>query len=124
MIKTIFLNALSIYFLSLIFTGLKFDSLLTLVQAAIILGLLNTFVKPILSLLTLPINLVTFGLFSLVLNIFILFLVTKMVPGFKLAPFTLGGVPYLPPLGIDRVGALFLASVSLNFLNSLFWYFL
>ncbi len=118
-IKSVCLNALSIYLLSLVFTGLKFSSPLVLFEAAFILGFLNTFVKPILSLLTLPINLVTFGFFSFILNLFIIFLVTKIVPGFNVSGFMLTGLPYLGTITLDALGAYFLVSVGLNFVNGI-----
>lgn len=118
-IKSVSLNALSIYLLSLVFTGLKFSSPLVLFEAAFILGFLNTFVKPILSLLTLPINLVTFGFFSFILNLFIIFLVTKIVPGFNVSGFMLTGLPYLGTITLDALGAYFLVSVGLNFVNGI-----
>lgn len=123
-IKSIILNALSLYFLSLIFTGLKFSSGLVLFEASFILGLLNTFVKPVLTLLTLPINLVTFGLFSFVLNTFILFLVTKIVVGFSVSAFILSALPYIGSISFDKVGSFFIISAGFNFLNSLLRYFL
>ena len=118
-IRLVFLNALAIYFLSLVFAGVKFSSPTTLFEAAIILGFLNTFVKPILNILTLPINMVTFGLFSFILNLFIIFLVTRIVPGFSVSAFTLAGLPYLNTVSLDAIGAYLLVSVGLNFITSL-----
>lgn len=54
---------------------------------AIVLGLINTFLKPILVLLTLPITIVTLGLFALVLNALLVMLADAIVPGFETAGF-------------------------------------
>ncbi len=55
--------------------------------AAVVLGALNLFIRPILMVLTLPINIITLGLFSLVINAFLVWLATLVVPGFAVADF-------------------------------------
>lgn len=55
--------------------------------AAIVLGFLNTLIKPLLVLLTLPINILTLGLFTLVINGIIISLVSAITPGFKIEGF-------------------------------------
>lgn len=54
---------------------------------AIVLGILNLFLKPILFILTLPINVLTLGLFSLVINALLVMLAAAIVPGFAIAGF-------------------------------------
>lgn len=55
--------------------------------AAIVLGALNLFIRPILLLLTLPINIITLGLFSLVINACLVLLASYVVPGFYVSGF-------------------------------------
>lgn len=62
--------------------GVNIDSSLTAILVAVVLGLLNTFVKPVLILLTLPVTVFTLGLFLLVINIVIVKWVATLVPGF------------------------------------------
>lgn len=57
------------------------------VVAAIVLGLLSLFIKPLIVLLTLPINILTLGLFSLVINAGLVLLAGMIVPGFSVAGF-------------------------------------
>jgi putative membrane protein len=52
-------------------------------MAALVIGLANSFVRPILKLLTAPLNCMTFGLFGFALNAFLFFVVQFVVPGFK-----------------------------------------
>lgn len=59
----------------------------TALIVAIVLGLLNVFVKPIMVILTLPFTIVTFGLFLLVVNALIIILCTKIVGGFSVDTF-------------------------------------
>ena len=67
--------------------GVSVASFTTSVIVAIVLGLLNIFIKPILILLTLPVTIVTFGLFLLVINALIILLCTKIVGGFAVDGF-------------------------------------
>jgi putative membrane protein len=55
----------------------------TAIVVAIVLGLLNISVKPVLKLLSLPITIVTLGLFLLVINVIIIWMVDALVPGFR-----------------------------------------
>jgi putative membrane protein len=59
----------------------------TALLVALVLGLLNVFIKPLLAILTLPINILTLGLFTLVINAVIIMLVSAIVPGFKVDGF-------------------------------------
>ena len=54
---------------------------------AVVLGAINLFIKPVINLLTLPLNIVTLGVFSLVLNALIIMLLGLFVPGFGVAGF-------------------------------------
>ncbi len=54
---------------------------------AVVLALINIFIKPVISLLTLPINILTLGLFSLVINALLVMLAAMIVPGFAVAGF-------------------------------------
>ncbi len=55
--------------------------------AALVLGLLNALIKPLLLILTLPVNILTLGLFTLVINAAIIMMVSALVPGFKVQGF-------------------------------------
>jgi putative membrane protein len=54
---------------------------------AIVLALINTFIKPVLTILTFPISVVTLGLFSLVINAVLVLLASSLVPGFEVPGF-------------------------------------
>ena len=75
------LNAVALIATTYIVPGFKVDSFTTAVLAAIVLGVVNTFVKPALSFVTAPINIVTLGLFTFVINAVVLFIVSAVVPG-------------------------------------------
>ncbi len=78
---------LGLWLASEIFEGLHFTSPQKLVVAALVLGLVNAIVRPIAFILTLPITILTLGLFLLVLNAGMVALVAWMVPGFTISTF-------------------------------------
>lgn len=77
--------ALGLWLASLVVPGVTFASPGVLIAAALLLGFINAFVRPILVFLTLPITLVTFGLFLLVLNGLMIELVAHFLAGFTVA---------------------------------------
>ena len=81
------ITALGLWVASELLTGLTFDSTSKLILAAVVLGVVNALVRPIAFILTLPITVVTLGLFLLVLNAGMVALVAWMVPGMKVAGF-------------------------------------
>lgn len=67
--------------------GVVVDSWTTAFVVAIVLGILNTFLKPVLQILALPITILTLGLFYFVINVFIIYLATYLVDGFAIGGF-------------------------------------
>ncbi|MDE2590515.1 MAG: phage holin family protein [Patescibacteria group bacterium] len=63
--------------------GVQVQSFLTAIVVAVVLGIVNAVLKPILFILTLPVNILTLGLFTFILNGLIILLVSAVVPGFK-----------------------------------------
>ena len=72
---------------SYIIDGINVSGFFPAVFAAAILGILNAFFRPILIILTLPINLVTFGLFTFVINAMMLKMASAVIPGFDVYGF-------------------------------------
>ncbi len=81
------ITALSLWMASRLFVGIRFSSGSDLVAAALMLGLANAVVKPLLILLTLPLTLLSFGLFLLVINALMILLVSALVRGFQVSGF-------------------------------------
>ncbi len=81
------LNALGLFIVAQLVSGVGYSSLQALLIAALVLGLLNAIVKPILFWLTLPFTIVTLGLFLIVLNAIIVMLTGYLVPGFTVTGF-------------------------------------
>lgn len=86
-IWTLLLNGAGIFFVGYILSGVKIKSFFTALGVAVLLAVINTFVKPILLFLTLPITIITFGLFILVINALMLMLVDALVEGLEIKNF-------------------------------------
>ncbi len=80
-------TALSLWAASKIFTGMRFEDGGSLWVSALMLGFVNAIIKPILVLLTFPLTVLSFGLFLLVINAFMIMLVSMWVRGFKVSSF-------------------------------------
>jgi putative membrane protein len=76
-------TAVAILIAVFVLPGVHIDGTLTAIMVAVVLGLLNSFIKPILIILTIPITILTLGLFLLVINILIIRWASEIVPGFK-----------------------------------------
>jgi putative membrane protein len=76
-----FIVALGLYVASTIVPGVVIDDLKTLVLATVLLSMINAVVRPVLVLLTLPVTVLTLGLFILVINALMFWLVTVFLPG-------------------------------------------
>lgn len=76
---------------------------------AVVLGLINAFIRPIISALTLPVNIFTLGLFSLVVNALLIILAAAIVPGFDISGFW---TAFFFSIVLSLVNALFGAGTS------------
>lgn len=103
MLIRLFINAAALWFTDVLFDGIYFESTGALVGAAIIFGILNTFIKPVLIIFTLPINLLTLGLFTLIINGIILELTNFFVDSFYISGF---GVAILAAIVISIVSVI------------------
>lgn len=81
------LSAIAILITANVVPGFKVDSFTTALIVALVLGIVNAVIKPILLILTLPINLITFGLFTFVINATLILLVSQFVKGFTVVGF-------------------------------------
>lgn len=80
-------NTLAVYTAANIVTGIEVNNIWTALVFSIVLGVLNTLVKPLLVILTLPVNILTLGLFTFVINGFIVMLAANLVSGFYVENF-------------------------------------
>ena len=97
----VLINAAAIYVATAVVSGIRVSSTGTLLLAALVLAIINAAVRPLMVILTLPLTILTLGLFLFVLNAACLWLVTVIVPGVEVRSF-----------GTAFLGALVIAIVS------------
>ncbi len=87
LLATWLINALALLAIPYLINSVKIDSFLTALLVAVVLGFVNTILRPILLLLTLPVTLLSLGLFIFVINGLMFWLVANIVDGFHVAGF-------------------------------------
>lgn len=100
----LFASALAVMIVAYILPGVHVKDFITGLLVAVVLSLLNNLLKPILIVLTIPVTVLTFGLFLLIINSAIILLAGSLVPNFE----------------VDGFWWALLFSVLLSFVNSLF----
>ena len=119
-LKHFIINTVSLYAVSLVVSGIVFtEGTYSLLLAGIVLTLTSMIIRPVINLLLLPLNLITFGLFRWVGFAITLYLVTLIVPGFKLADFVFKGFSSywftIPAISLPGI----LAFIAFSFLISI-----
>ena len=84
---SLLLGTIAVFVTGYILPGVHIEGWTTALILSIVLGLINAFIKPILLLLTLPINILTLGLFTFVIMALCVLLASAIVPGFKVDGF-------------------------------------
>ena len=87
MLTTLLINSIIIFIGAYLLEGVKIKNFWTAIGVAILLALINTFIKPVILFLTLPLTIITLGLFILVINAWILMIIDKLVEGFSVKGF-------------------------------------
>ena len=103
------INAGALWLIALMIKGIEVQSFLSALVAAAVLGIINAILRPIFILLTLPINILTLGLFTFLLNGFMLYLTSMLVRGFEVHGFW---APVFGALILSIVSALTTAFLS------------
>lgn len=122
-LRTFLLNALILFVTASLLPGLKIaGGLQGALIGGIALSLLSFLVKPVLNILTLPFNLITFGAFSFVVNAIILYLLTVFVPQILVVPFVFPGVDIagfiIPRISFAQVPAYLVVSLVISVMMS------
>jgi putative membrane protein len=81
------LNAFALFFVMKLVPGIQIDRFSDLLVATLVIGLLNAFLRPLVILLTLPVTILTLGLFTLVINGVMFYLASHLVSGFHVTSF-------------------------------------
>lgn len=97
-------SGIAVFVTAYVLPGVRVDGYISAFVVAVVLAIVNMLVKPVLVILTLPITLLTLGLFMFVVNALIILLVDWLVPGFS----------------VDGIGWAILFSIMLSLVNGLF----
>jgi len=81
------INVAALFIVEYLVPGFRLANLTTAIVAAIVIGIVNTLIRPILQLIALPISILTFGIAAFLINVFLLWLSSMLVPGFEIANF-------------------------------------
>lgn len=82
------INTFALLVVEYVVPGFRLSGIWTAVVAAVAIGIVNTLIKPIFQLIALPISILTFGIAALLINVFLLWLTSMVIPGFYIASFT------------------------------------
>jgi len=87
LITKLAVNAIALLVVASMFKGIRLDNNQATIVVAVVLVLINTYLRPLVIVLTLPINILTLGLFTLVINALMLELVSWLIPAFHIDTF-------------------------------------
>lgn len=120
-LRNITINAFSLFLVSQILSGVKIEGgISTFIISGFVLYLMEFFLRPVLTLITLPFNMATFGIFSFLINVIVFYLLTLFIPQVKISPFNTQGVSFagfvIPNLIFNQFFAYIAASIVLSFI--------
>ena len=126
--RTALLAILAFLLLTYFYPGFTFDSTNSITVASATFAFVYLFVRPLIKVLSLPLNFITFGLFSLLVNVAILYLISMIVPGFEIVAFQFEGCEFLgvsvPAFHLNTFLSTLVASAVLSVSTSVFlWIF-
>lgn len=124
LLRSIIIYSLALYVLSLLVGGVKIvGGLQTNIIGGFVLMLLQVVLRPVLNLLTLPFNIITMGLFSIITSSIILYLLTVLVPRIVIEAYTFPGITLagfvIPSVHLNSMATLL---VSAMILSSIVWF--
>ena len=82
-----FINALALMLVAYLYSGVQVTGIVEALIAALVLGLVNALIRPLLVILTLPVTILTLGLFIFIINAFLFWFVAEIVKGFTVSGF-------------------------------------
>jgi len=82
------INIFALFVVAYLVPGFILIDIWSATVAAVVMGVVNTFIKPVLQIIALPISILSFGIFALLINVFLLWGISYLVPGFKIESFT------------------------------------
>lgn len=124
LIRSLLIDLIAIWLTSKFLPGLVIDGgIRSLMIGAFTFMLINFMVVPILKLMFLPLNLLTFGFFTWVVNVLALYILTSVVPQMSLVPYNFGGASFgiviIPALYLNILQVAIIASLLISVISNL-----
>lgn len=124
-LRSILVNIVALWVTSYLISGIHLGGgFATLIMAGVVFALINLLVKPIISLLFLPVNLISLGLLSWVVNVIMLFVFIKVFPAFSITEWRFEGFDYqgfiIPAMTVSVLWTAILASFIISTISSFF----
>lgn len=118
-LTNILFYSFGLFILTLVLPGVKITGgIPTFIIGGIVLSLMFLIIKPVLNIITLPLNFITLGSFSFFINVIILYLLTVFVPSISINPFTFNGLKFagfiVPKIFVNTFFVFILASLVLS----------
>ena len=92
LIIKIALNIFALLIVAYIIPGFNFESFWATIVTAVVIGVVNVYIKPVLQIIFIPLTIVTFGITAFLINVVLLWFVSYLVPGFEIASFTTAAI--------------------------------
>lgn len=87
LLARLLVNVFALWIVDYLVPGMSFADWQSLLVSAVVIGVVNTFIRPVLQIIALPITLVTFGIGAILINVLLLWFVSYIVPGFTIDSF-------------------------------------
>lgn len=91
-IGELIINVLALFVVEYIIPGFVLVDIQSAIVAAIVIGIVNTFIRPVLHIIALPISILTLGIFAFLINVALLWMVASIVPGFEIDGFVTAAI--------------------------------
>ncbi len=92
LVGELIINVLALFVVAYIVPGFELSGLQVTIVTAIVIGVVNTFIRPVLQIIALPFSILTLGITAFLINVALLWLVAAVVPGFEIANFVTAAI--------------------------------
>jgi len=82
------INVFALFVVEYLVPGFSLSGIWTAVVAAVVIGIVNTFIRPVIQIIALPISILTFGIAAFLINVLLFYVASMLVPGFVIESFT------------------------------------
>lgn len=124
LLKTLIISVIVLFAVTKVIPGVSYqDDISVLLQAALVFSVIQVIIVPLLNLLAVPLNLLSFGLASMIINAGLFYAISYVVPAFTFSPFDfpgyVSGALVVPAFSVPQYGTVLLASLVVSIFQAL-----